>query len=143
MKRPLIDRRPPAPQRGFATIAIIAVLAILMMLAGVWTRTAARQARQMRRQEERAQAQWLAEAGVRRAAARLARDAAYTGEDWLIDAEELGRQHDAEVAIEVAPAEAAPGELRLIAKARYPRDAARVRITKSVLFTPPQGESEP
>ena len=114
-----------------------------MMLAGVWTRTAARNARQMRRQEERAQAQWLAEAGVRRAAARLAADPEYLGEDWPIDAQELGRQHDAAVTIEVVPLEPASGERRLIAKARYPRDAPRVRVTKTVLYTPPLRETEP
>ena len=47
------------------------------------------------------QASWLAEAGVERAAARLAADPKYAGETWIISAKELAADDDAVVRIQV------------------------------------------
>lgn len=47
------------------------------------------------------QALWLAEAGVERAAARLAADSKYAGETWIIPAKELAAGDGAVVRIEV------------------------------------------
>jgi hypothetical protein len=64
-----------------------------------------------------AQAQWLAEAALERAAARLKASPDYKGETWTIAAEELDGRHAGVVRIEVKPAgdddAAAPRKVRV------------------------------
>ena len=88
----------------------------------------------MREQAFRHQARWLAEAGIERAAARLATEAEYRGETWQISAAELpaGGQAASEpaiVEIEVQAPTASSGqrvdERRLRVRAAYPRDLPR------------------
>jgi type II secretory pathway pseudopilin PulG len=128
------------PRRGFVLIAILATFAIMAMLAGVWARAILQQSHQQRLDQERVQARWLAEAGVRRAAALLAANPAYAGDTWQVDALQLSRAEGAAVVITVEPA-AAAGQVRIVAQASYPRDNARVRETKTVVFKLP-GESQ-
>ena len=130
----------PSPRRGVAVIIIIAVLAMTMAFAGVWARRIVMERRAARRAEEQQQARWLAEAGVRRAAARLSTDPAYVGETWTIDAIEIDRPSSAEIEIVVEPGDSVTAPATLVAKARYPRDEPRVRSTKSIKFTPPTRE---
>jgi len=130
------------PRRGIAAIIIIAVLAMTMAFAGVWARRIVLERRAARRAEEQQQARWLAEAGVRRAAARLSTDPAFTGETWIIDAAEIDRPSSAEIEIVVEPGDSATSPATLVAKARYPRDVPRVRSTKTVKFTPPPREPQ-
>lgn len=134
--------RAASPRRGIAAIIIIAVLAMTMAFAGVWARRIVMERRAARRAEEQQQACWLAEAGVRRAAALLSADPAYTGETWLIDAAEIDRPSSAEIEIIVEPGDAAAAPATLVAKARYPRDVPRVQSTKTVKFTPPPREPQ-
>ena len=123
-------------------IIIIAVLAMTMAFAGVWARRIVMERRAARRAEEQQQARWLAEAGVRRAAARLSADPAYVGETWLIDAAEIDRPNSAEIEITVEPGDSAAAPATLVATARYPRDEPRVRSTKTIKFTPPTREPQ-
>ena len=134
--------RAPRPRRGMAVIIIIAVLAMTMAFAGVWARRIVIERRAARRAEEQQQARWLAEAGVRRAAARLSADPAYSGETWLIDAVEIDRPSPAAIEINVAPGESTGSPSMLTAKASYPRDEPRVRSTKTIQFTPPTREPQ-
>jgi hypothetical protein len=129
-------------RRGVAVIIIIAVLAMTMAFAGVWARRIVMERRAARSAEEQQQARWLAEAGVRRAAARLAADPAYVGETWLIDPAEIDRPSFAEIEIVVEPGDSATAAATLVAKARYPRDKPRVRSTKTIKFTPPTREPQ-
>jgi hypothetical protein len=111
-------------------------------LAGVWAKRIVTQRRSRRLAEEHVQADWLAEAGVRRAAAQLIVDADYTGEEWRIAADVLGRPSSATVVIRVEAGNSA-GQLQLVAQVRYPNEQPRVQFTKSVHFTPPNPESGP
>lgn len=129
-------------RRGIAAIIVIAVLAMTIAFAGVWARRIVMERRAARRAEEQQQARWLAEAGVRRAAARLSADPAYTGETWLIDAAEIDRPSSAEIEISIVPGDSATAPATLVAKARYPLDEPRVRSTKSIIFTPPIREPQ-
>lgn len=136
-------RSPAAgPRRGVAVIIVIAVLAMTMAFAGVWARRIVMERRAARRAEEQQQARWLAEAGVRRAAARLAADPAYAGEVWAIAADEIDRPADAEIELTVEPGDSADAPVTVVAKARYPRDEPRVRSTKTIQFTPPIREPQ-
>lgn len=151
----IVRRRAPRPPRsGAVLIIVIAVFAIVMALAAVWGKRMVVEYRRQRRIEQRAQAEWLAEAGVRRAAARLTIDRAYAGETWTISAQELNQQAGAEVEISVdslaaspaAPETAADADnppnktYRLTARARYPVPNPRVQSTKMIEFTPTPSE---
>ncbi len=68
------------------------------------------------------QAQWLAEAALERAAARLAKDSKYAGETWTVSAGEfVGRQGGA-VKIRVGPDAGHPGRRVVRVEAYYPDD---------------------
>jgi type II secretory pathway component PulK len=122
-------------------LIILVVFAVTMALAGVWTRRALAAHRDQRLAAERLQVCWLAEAGVRRAAARLSADSGYDGEEWTVPGEKLKLAGSARVLIRVEPADG-DGFL-LTARARYPQDDVRVQFTKTVTFTPANHESDP
>jgi Tfp pilus assembly protein PilX len=125
--------------RGMALIVVIAVFAVVTVMAAGWVRSVMLEHRLTRLHAERAQARWLAEAGVRRAAARRAADANYDGETWHVDASDLGGKKAGEVVLHVTVPDdgVAAGQLRLVAEARYPAErAAAVRSTKTVFFSP-------
>lgn len=102
---PRLRRR--TARRGLVLLMTIAVLAIASILLAVWAKDAIDQHRQLRLRARQLQADWLVESGVDRAAARLAADADYTGENWNIPADELGGTGGAVVVIR---AEAQPDE---------------------------------
>jgi hypothetical protein len=131
-------------RRGATIIIVIALFAVTVTMTGVWIRTVLASRRQMALWHEQTRAAWLADAGLRRAAARLSSGQADSqGERWHLGPELLGGSHDGEVAIRVEPADLAPGvnpqdnprALRIIATADCPAgDARHVRITKTTLF---------
>lgn len=123
--------------RGAAIIVVIAFFAIAMTLIGVWVRSALQQQQVVRRWHEKTQARWLAEAGVRRAVARLQADQDYRGERWLVAAEQLGGPFPAEIEIDVELTDGddarAARDRKIVALARFPAgDLARAQATKAV-----------
>jgi type II secretory pathway component PulK len=131
------NRLRPPRRHGAALLIILVVFAVTMALAGVWTRRTLTAHRGQQLAAERLQARWLAEAGVRRAAAQLSANADYDGEEWTIAAKDLQLRQPASVLIQVEPAEEG-GQYRLTARARYPQEDHRAQVTKTVTFTPPK-----
>jgi hypothetical protein len=129
-------------RRGAVLIVLLAVFAVTIGLAGVWTRRIVADHRQQRRAAQRVQASWLAEAGVRRAAAQVIANPDYQGEEWSIAAEELGQSYAAVVILRIEPSADADAS-QIVAEARCPEQNARVRITRTVLYTPPKSEPAP
>jgi Tfp pilus assembly protein PilX len=123
-------------------VVLLAVFAVMMILAGVWARQFIAENRSQRLAADRLQAKWLAEAGVRRAAAQLLESAEYDGEQWEVPAEDLNQPHPASVLIHVQPGDTT-NEMTLVARARYPADDHRVQFTKTVNFSLPNQESQP
>jgi hypothetical protein len=72
------------------------------------------------------QASWLAEAGLERAAARLAADPKYAGETWPLSAAELAAGEGGVVKIEVKPIADRPERRSVRVQADYP-DAPELR----------------
>ena len=144
-------------RRGTTIIIVIALFAVAMTMTGVWMRTVLGSRRQMVLWHEQTRVVWLADAGLRRAAARLrGKHVDYLGEDWHLDAETIGGGRDAEVVIRIEPVDLSPGEsmqglpednvraFRIVATADYPAgDARHVRITKTVLFPMDSTGEEP
>jgi hypothetical protein len=100
--RPRQTRRPSRP----AAILIVALVTLLVVSSLVLSmvKRSLDDRRQLRREHDLQQVELLVDAGLRRAAIRLAADADFDGETWDIPAAELNGHSDARVVIEVAPA---------------------------------------
>jgi hypothetical protein len=121
----MIVARHDRPRRGLLAVAVLVCLLVLAIIAGVLVRSGVAQRNEVRALERRLQAEWLAEAGLRRALARLDVDPGYPGETWEIDARELGAADGATVAIAVERP-AGDGAARAIrVRADFPRDPPR------------------
>ncbi|MCE9546154.1 MAG: hypothetical protein K8T25_11620 [Planctomycetia bacterium] len=132
---PRTGRRPlPLPRRrGVALVIVLLLLAVISMILATVLTLSALDRRAAARHWPTAEAYWLAESGLERAAARLARDPTYRGETWQPTAAELGApDNEATVEIHVAP-QGAAGRYTVHIQADCPRDAARrARIEKNV-----------
>lgn len=130
-----IGRRREAGPRGrhrgaalvIALVAMTIVAAVLVLLA----RQSVIERRTLQRDSWQAQAAWLAESALDRAAARLAADREYTGETWNLSADDLGTGRAAVVTIDVQEVENDAGRRAVRVRADYPNDSQqRVRQTK-------------
>jgi type II secretory pathway component PulK len=88
-------------RRGAILILVLACLAIAAAMSVVIMGQILAERRAVQLNHRRLQAAWLAEAGVERAAARLAADPKYTGENWKIAAKELASDESASVRIQI------------------------------------------
>jgi Tfp pilus assembly protein PilV len=88
---------------GMVLIVLLVCLAVAAALIAGAAKIAITSHRATQAASWNVQARWLAESGAERAAAKLAADAAYTGETWTIPAAELDGQDGGIVRIEVKP----------------------------------------
>jgi Tfp pilus assembly protein PilV len=129
----MIRPRKAEPRRGMLAIAVLVCLIVLTMIAGALLRVEAARREEVRSQERRLQAEWLAEAGIQRALARLAAEPAYTGETWNVEARDLGTADAATVTIAVERPPDDPKGRTIRARADYPRDPPRrARSTRQI-----------
>ena len=131
--------------RGLALIVVMVCLAVFATLCGVLVKLALSERRQVRMQEWRHQAEWLAESGIERAAARLADSEDYTGETWEVSPEQLGQGTTGVVTIEVERVDAQPNLRQVRVRADYLRDGVRsARQSKEtqVQIKEPSSENE-
>jgi type II secretory pathway component PulK len=135
--------RAPRSQRGMALIIVITVFAIAMAFCAAWSKTTLSRMRRQQLAEQKAQVAWLAQAGVRRGAARLAADANYVGESWRVPAAELARIADAQVEIRIETPDETTSVVQITAIAAYPAEQARVRVRKTVTYSPAAEEPQP
>jgi hypothetical protein len=111
--------------RGFALAIALICIIVMGLIAAAVLAMARRAGVASRAESRRVQAYWLAEAGVERAAARLAIDPDYRGEAWPIAAEALGGLDAALVRIEVTPTGGRPDRRAVRVEADYPADPTR------------------
>lgn len=131
MKR--FDRR-----RGATLVLVLVTLGVALLLCGGLLQLALRQRRLVERQHREAQAAWLVEAGIERAAARLAADPAYEGETWTIPAEQLPTGEPAEVRIAVLPSVDGAEQRTIEVAADFPAGTElRSRRSKHIVWTAP------
>jgi type II secretory pathway component PulK len=121
-------------RRGAATLVLILCLAVLGIVCGATYRAIAFDERLARHERQRAQAWWLAEAGLERAIAQLERDANYQGETWSIDASQLEGLGGATVNIQVRGDRSDGPQREVVAQAGYPVGAGAVRQTRTILL---------
>ncbi|WP_169974840.1 hypothetical protein [Tautonia rosea] len=127
------DRR----RGGAALIALVCLSVIGVVLVGLLRVSKAR-ADQLRLIERGCQADWLVEAGLERAVARITTDPSYNGEIWTIPAESLGRRPATVVLSVQTVAEGEGDSSRVHVRADYPSDGPpddRVRRSKTFRIT--------
>jgi hypothetical protein len=103
-------------------IVVVVCLIVSGILLASLLRTALLHDRQLNFEQYRAQAGWLAEAGLERAAARLALSPEYTGESWKIDPAFLGGGDSAVVVIRVEKEEALSPRRKIFVEAVFPSE---------------------
>ena len=114
-----------SPRRGIAFVPAMVCLVLVTVFCAALLRQSHLRRTVARDEERRAQADWLAESGFRRALARLAADRAYPGETWEIPGESLGGRGAGVVRVSVEPVDGRPGRRRVRVEADYPRDDDR------------------
>jgi hypothetical protein len=130
------DARVGRARRGAFTVVVLVCLLVSAMVLGSLLKMAWLHDGQLRRVQMRLQANWLAESGLDRAAARLAVDPAYTGETWTIDALRLGGPDKAAVVIRVEQDESQSQRRKVVAEAAYPAEARQqARLTRHMTIT--------
>jgi len=118
------------PERtGLVLVPALVCLVVVGLIVGVLIRQGATQRKGVRREEVRAQADWLVESGLALAGRRLADDPAYQGETWNLELAGMAGG-PAEVRIEVGPAENDPGVRRVRVTADT-RDGPEGRVRMS------------
>ncbi|MCE5267324.1 MAG: hypothetical protein LLG00_05510 [Planctomycetaceae bacterium] len=137
-------RRPPrslpnAERRPSRCGAILIIIMVCFTLAAAMFVVLARLALTAREaadtQQWSLQAQWLAEAGLERAAVRLAGQPTYTGETWTITASELAAKNAGVVRIRIEKVAGRAAQHRVTVEADYPDDPVhRSRCTKQTVL---------
>lgn len=138
-------------RRGAVLAAVLICLAVCSAIIVALLSAGVRQRRQVELEQRRAQATWLAEAGIERAVARLAANPTYAGEDWQLSRDQLalsaaararseGNGPAAVVHIEVRLEGGGPAR-RIFVRADFPPEVPRrARHEHSVLWTPQPGD---
>jgi Tfp pilus assembly protein PilX len=124
--RPHRDRPVASPgsrRRGAVAVVVLVCLVLIALIGGTLLRTGLVQRRRLQMEEGKLQAEWLAESGLERAAARLAAAPDYRGETWRVPAADLGGRGPGTVTIAVEPVAAQPGRRTVRVQADYPDGA--------------------
>lgn len=134
---------PNNDRRAVVLMSVLVCMAVAMTLFLAWLKTAAMERRQLRAQQDRLQAEILADAGLDRAAAQLQSTGDYSGETWQIGAEAFAGRGAATVTIQVKPPEENATSRNVHAVAEFPLGGdARVRRSKQItIVLPNTGEA--
>lgn len=118
-------------RRGAVLLVAVVALMLVMSFMAMLVKTSLVQRNSIRAQGRDVQADWLAESGAERAAARLKADPTYAGETWTLSREDSGLRFPAEIRIRVEPA--ADDDLRRSVRviAVYPANVEQVRSWQS------------
>jgi hypothetical protein len=113
------------------TVVVLVCLLVITLIGAGLLRIVGSQRTLIQGEERGLQADWLAESGIERAAARLAIDPDYRGETWSIPADALGGPSPAVVSIKAGPHRDGPDRRLVTVQADYPSDTdRRVRSSK-------------
>jgi hypothetical protein len=111
------NRRPA--RKGLAIVPALVCLLLVTLLCAALLKQSRTRRDSSRDEQRRMQAEWLAESGAERAAARLSVDPEYRGETWEIPAGSLGGD-PGRVTIAVEAVKDRPGRRSVRVEADYP-----------------------
>jgi hypothetical protein len=121
------------PRRGAVMVFALIALLVASLMIGSLMRTASKSHRQLKRDEYRLQANFLADAGVQRALRLLQQDPEFQTGEWNISSEQLVPGRSAHVQMTVTTDPDNPAERIVSAVARYPMEQSDfVRITRQI-----------
>lgn len=122
-----------SPRRGAIIVFAILALLVVSMLGAALLRTVSQSKQQLQREVLHTQAVWLADSGAARAVAQLRDSPDYTGETWVVPAEQLSSGRTASVRIALSPEPDHPERTIIAATAEYPHGSpTAIRITKRI-----------
>ena len=121
---------PKRIRRGAVLLLVIGVGTLLTLVLLGTLQLLGNDAQQLRGQQDRLQARWLAESALERAAAQLAAQPNYSGETWQIPSEQLDGRHAGRVEISVAPISSHPARRLVHVVADFP-DHPQQRVRQS------------
>ena len=125
----------PSRRRGAILIVALVCLGVAAVVFVAVLKMAAAERRGVRTEARRAQAAWLAESALDRAAARLAADPAYPGETWTVPPGVLDARDTARVVIRVETPSEQPRRRSVRVRADWPdHPQHRVRQTRQVVI---------
>jgi Tfp pilus assembly protein PilX len=118
-------------RQGVTMIIVVVCLIVAGMLLVSLLRTALLHDRQLTYEQYRAQAGWIAEAGLERASRRLALASDYAGETWNIEPGRFGGADGALVVIRIAREETRPSRRKVVVEAVFPVEGPhQARLTR-------------
>jgi Tfp pilus assembly protein PilX len=127
-------RHKSSDRRGAALITAIVCLAVIAAICGSLIKVVHAQRLLTRTEERKLQAEWLAEAGLERAAAKLARSQDYSGEIWQVAATEFAGRGSGSVKITVEKIADQPAKRVVRVQADFPADSDdRARLSKQTV----------
>ncbi|HVA45200.1 MAG TPA: hypothetical protein VNH11_02340 [Pirellulales bacterium] len=122
-------------RRGVVVMMALVCLVLATAMGGTLLRWAAMEHKLLRSRERESQARWLAEAGIERAAARLAEERDYRGETWEVAAADLPAGEAAKVRLRVAAID--EGRRSIEVDVEYPSESVEaVRVHKEIVYQP-------
>ena len=134
--RPHRQRHRAADRRGVSALIVLACLSFATVVAAVLMQAGAAERRYAARLAASHQVEWLAEAGVDRAAAQLAHSASYHGETWPVWTDGSSERRAAVVHIKVEHDAADPKKRRVRIQADLADGpATNVSAAKEVTIT--------
>jgi hypothetical protein len=122
-------------------VPVLVCFVLILMISAALLRRVEAERGLSRQEQRRLQAEWLAEAGLDRAAARLSQKREYSGETWEVPAEELGGYEAGRVSITVEAPKGAPSRRAVTVVADYPVAVEhRARERRALLIELPTGD---
>lgn len=140
--------RTGAARRRRGSIFPIFLVSLILVAAtsAILVRTTLTQRALVRSEERRLQADWLVQSASARAAAKLATDAAYSGETWQVSADEIQQTNGASIEISVSklddsatrPGISSTSHRQVDITVNYPPDGKqRVRLSRQLFVKLP------
>lgn len=119
-------------RKGAVVIIPLVCLILALAIIGELLKQTSIELKQIKKSQHHLQATWLADAAAQRTVRKLKENSTYTGETWLISAQETGSHFPGEVVIEIDRATKQNQSTILIrTKASYPAKASeRVRVIR-------------
>ncbi|MFN0055113.1 MAG: hypothetical protein ACKV0T_23310 [Planctomycetales bacterium] len=131
----------PSTRRGAFLIVVLVCLLVATVLTAAVLSMARNHKQRIDLHQHRVQADWIAEAALERAAARLRSDGAYVGETWSLSAGDLGaaglaEAEQATAVITIHPNPEQPHRRVIQVQALYPLGSSQpVRRTRQVTIS--------
>ncbi len=133
---------PKKQRRAAALFAALICVLVVGLFSSIVVKQAISRHRQLKDDEKRLQAFWLAESAFELALVRLQTTPDYTGETWNTPPRNAAHADQGRVEITVEPAADSPGSLLLQIRASYPGQGPRRFTVSKELVLPKDSREE-